>query len=30
MSATTTYNQIANEDLKNLGLETCAAGEDLL
>ena len=30
MSATTTYNQIANENLKNLGLETCAAGEDLL
>lgn len=30
MSATTTYDQIANEDLKNLGLETCAAGEDLL
>lgn len=30
MSATTTYNQIANEYLKNLGLETCAAGEDLL
>lgn len=30
MSATTTYNQIASEDLKNLGLETCAAGEDLL
>jgi hypothetical protein len=24
------HNQIANEDLENLGLQTCAAGEDLL
>lgn len=30
IAATTTYDQIANEDLENLGLETCAAGEDLL
>jgi hypothetical protein len=30
IAATTTYNQIANEDLENLGLQTCAAGEDLL
>jgi hypothetical protein len=26
IAATTTYNQIANEDLENLGLQTCAAG----
>lgn len=25
-----TYNQIADKDLKNLSLKTCAAGKDLL
>lgn len=30
MIAATTYNQIANENLQDLGLETCAAGENLL
>jgi hypothetical protein len=30
IAATITYNQIANEDLENLGLQTRTTGEDLL
>lgn len=30
IAATTTYNQIANEDLENLGLETCATVKEFL